>query len=391
VIGLNSGTSADGLDLAAVKFDRKGGRASIKFLAGRKKNYPSALRNEVLKAMHASEVSLNELVYLDNLLGKFFGKEAGKFVDDLSSQGVNVALIASHGQTVRHLPTPIRHLGRRVRGTLQLGSPEPIATASGCMVVSDFRQADIAVGNEGAPITTEAVKALLADRAEPRLIVNIGGIANYFYFSARRSRSTTLAADCGPGNSLSDLLTQELFGKKFDRNGYRASTGTCSERLLSLLFSDPYYKGRSKSTGKEVFGESMAKRMISFGTKFRLKNEDLLATAVELTVRSIAQKIAPVLRNDSRLSKIYLTGGGRDNIFLVKRLQKRLPEVHVCRIDDLGISGDYVEAASYAVLGEACLCGRPMSISADGAVRPILGRITQAPLVGKNKMTGKSA
>ncbi len=391
VIGLNSGTSADGIDLAAVKFIRKGDRCTSRFLEGRHKGYPAALRNEIHRMMHTSETRVDELMYLDTIIGKLFGREAGRFSENLASRGMHADLIASHGQTVRHLPTMANYLGQRVRGTLQLGSPEFIATLTGCPVVSDFRQADIAVGNEGAPITSEAVGFLFGVKNESRLIVNIGGISNYFYLPRPGAGGKMKAADCGPGNSLSDLLALRLFDEKFDRNGRHAARGAVSQRLLSLLFSDPFYRGKARSTGKEAFGESMVTRMLSFGKKFSLGSEDLLATAMELTARSIAQKIAPVVTGDSSLKKIYLTGGGRNNIFLVKRLQNCLPEVHVCRIDDLGISGDYVEAASYAVLGEACLRGESMSRTADGATKPILGRITQPPTVKKNKRTGKSA
>ncbi len=381
VLGLNSGTSADGLDLAAVKcLTRSNKTGSVIFLAGQKKKYPAALRVHITKTMHARNIPVDELIYLDNLIGRFFGKEASKFIDALFAQGIRIDAIASHGQTIRHLPVMAGFLGQRVRGTLQLGSSEFIAAATGKTVISDFRQADIAVGNEGAPITSHAVRELFSDSREPRLLLNIGGIANYFYIPTGKRQEVVESADCGPGNSLSDYLSTRLFGENFDRHGRRAASGQVSERLLALLSADPFYIGPAKSTGKEVFGETMGETMITFGRKFKIPGVDLLATAVELTVRSIAWKVLPLLRRDRDVKKMYLTGGGRDNIFLVKRLQLSLPEVHVCRIDELGIPGDFVEAASYAMLGEACLRGRPMSNMGPDGRRPVLGRITQPPV-----------
>ncbi|TET95761.1 MAG: hypothetical protein E3J26_02285, partial [Candidatus Zixiibacteriota bacterium] len=197
ILGLNSGTSADGLDMAAVRISRTNRGAAVKYLAGCAKPYPAELRELVLKVVDSSTIDLNIVIHLDSLLGQFFSRAASAYVRKLTKNNIRVDVVASHGQTIRHLPHKVQ-IGRfSVAGTLQLGAPERIAAATGKMIVADFRQADIAVGNEGAPVTAGAMRRLFAKSTESRLIVNIGGIANYFYFPKEKSRLKASAADCG--------------------------------------------------------------------------------------------------------------------------------------------------------------------------------------------------
>lgn len=377
VLGLNSGTSADAVDMAAVKISRRNNKFSIKFLSGAEKRASRELRSEIGKISSSSKIELDSLLSLDQNLGLFYGHAAANFIRRLTTQGIKVDLLASHGQTVRHLPTTVRVSGRLLSRTCQLGLLEQIAQQTGLPVVGDFRQAAIAIGHEGAPITTMAMHRLFADRREPRLVVNIGGVANYFYFPAHRSPRFTKAADCGPGNSLTDLLSQGRYGESFDRNGRRALKGNLSRRLLTLLMGEPFFKSKRISTGREEFGLELIERVSSFGKKFNLSGEDILATLGELTTRSIALSVLPLIRRDDNLSKLYLTGGGRHNKFFVSRLRHHLPEMEILSIDELGINGDFVEAASYAVLGEACIRSEPMIESRRAWA--ILGKIVQPP------------
>ena len=329
-------------------------------------------------------VPFDELILLDNLLGRFYGKAAAEYIRQLEMRRVRIDLIASHGQTVRHLPAKTDWLGARVNGTSQIGSADFVSAATGKVVISDFRQADVAVGNEGAPITVAAMHEIFAAIDESRLLVNLGGMSNYFYFPAGKISGKVRAEDCGPGNCLSDILSESLFGERFDRKGRRARRGTYSMRLLSVLLANPFFAGRAVSTGREVFGPKLAGEIRAFGKRFRLPGEDLLATAIELTVTAIVRKVAPIMNRDHRLTKLYLTGGGRHNIFLKDRLQDHLPDLEVCMIDELGINGDFIEAAAFAVMGEACLRSRALDTVFGGrktAVRPVLGKISQPPYV----------
>ena len=379
ILGLNSGTSADGLDMAALRFNPSKNVSGITYLSGHHKAYPAQLRRQALALADSTSVSLEEVIALDNLLGRFCGRAAAKYIDQLERDGIKVDAVCSHGQTVRHVPN--RRAGAPVGGSLQLGSRAMIAAETGKVVIGDFRQADIALGNEGAPITTPAMHLLFASKRESRLLVNIGGMANYFYFPAGSSEMK--GADCGPGNSLSDILTSTLFGQRFDRGGRRAKAGLISQRLLTLLRGNAFFNGKQISTGRELFGKAMAQEMTDFGREFSLSDDDLIATAGELTAVSIARRVRPIAEADKNISKLCLTGGGRKNMFFVGRLQHYLPDLQIVRVDELGIDGDFVEAAAYAVLGEATLRSRAVPVQPLGRGRsqrsPVLGEIAQPP------------
>jgi anhydro-N-acetylmuramic acid kinase len=383
VLGLNSGTSADGLDLALLKIDRAGGAIRIAQVAGARRRYPRNLRQAVLSLADAPTVSPDDLIYIDQALGQFYGRTAAAFIKRWEREGTPVDIVASHGQTVRHLPKKTRFVGFTVNGTLQLGSPEQIAARTGRVVVADFRQGEVALGHEGAPITTAAMQRLFASTRESRLIVNIGGMSNFFFFPGRRSPLETMAADCGPGNSLCDLLCERLFGVPFDRGGRLALAGQASKRLLTLLLAEPFFQSREASTGREVFGRGLAERIIERADKLRLSKHDIIATAAELTVTSIANGLRPILRRDSTVRNLYLTGGGVHNRFFARRLSEQLDGLEVVSIQQLGFDPGLVEASAYAVMGEAALRSESASVhragGAGGSRRAILGRIVQPP------------
>jgi len=382
LLGLNSGTSADGVDLAAVEIQRRANKSSFRFLKGKSVKYPSSLRTKILKLADSQATTLEEIIDVDNIVGKFFGQNAGSYVKFLSINGVQVDAIASHGQTVRHIP--IGHGKNKMSGgTLQLGSLEQISTSSKKITVGDFRQADVALGNEGAPITVAAMQKLFSSNKESRLIVNIGGISNYFYFPKSTKSLRPLAGDCGPGNSLCDILSEQLFNKKFDKNGRIAQSGTSSKRILTLLLAEPFFKNETISTGRETFGRNFSKRIVQLGKKFGLSKADILSTAAELTILAITHKIKPLIKRDLALSILYLTGGGRKNKFFVKRLDETLKSIKIKDADNLGFNADYIEAAAYAVMGEAALRSEPLRTRFDGkraAQKPVLGKIVQPPV-----------
>lgn len=378
LLGLNSGTSADGLDLALLKITRRGKSVLCKFIGGESKRYPDALRRKILKLADANSTSLEEIISTDQSIGEFFGRTAAQFENKLSKTGVIIDAVASHGQTVRHIPD------KNSSGTLQLGSLEQIASRIKKITIGDFRQADIAAGNEGAPITVAAMHRLFSSTAEPRLIVNIGGIANYFYFPKQSKMENSLAGDCGPGNVLCDILSEKLFKKKFDADGSFAQNGIPSKRILTLLFAEPFFKSKTISTGRETFGQDFAERIVKLGKKFSLKKEDIISTSAELTIMAIANKLKPILHQNAAIKNLYLTGGGRKNKFFVKRLKEVLKDINILPADKLGVDADFIEAASYAVMGEAALRSEPLPTVFTGEktkrVTPVLGKIVQPPV-----------
>lgn len=381
VLGLNSGTSADGLDMAVVRVPRSSNKPVV-LLHSSSKRYPAAIRKEVLSLADSSSTTLENLIAVDALVGDFFGKEAAACLKRLRAKRITIDAVASHGQTIRHMPHKRSLAGTVVHGTLQIGSLARIAAHTGKVTVGDFRQADIALGNEGAPITVSAVVRLFQHPRESRLVVNVGGMANFFYIPAGGRVSKVRAADCGPGNVLSDILSQKLFGERFDKGGKLARNGAISRRLLSMLTGLKFFGDVAVSTGREQFGAELAEKMIREGKRLNLSSHDLLATAIELTAYGISRKVRPIMRHDRSIRSLYLTGGGSYNSFLRERVSASLNGLDVSSVQELGMDPSMTEAASYAVMGASCLWSQPLATRFGGKQKrlPILGTIAQPPV-----------
>lgn len=382
ILGINSGTSSDGIDMAVVRIPN-GESAPVRFLHGASIRYPAAVREQVLKLADNKSCSLDAVIQIDALLGQIFGNAAAAYLRKLRAMKIPVDAVASHGQTVRHLPKKVRLAGRQVHGTLQLGSLSTIAALTGKVTVGDFRQADIALGNEGAPITVAAVARLFSHPRQSRLIVNVGGMSNFFYIPTSAKQDRIHAADCGPGNVLSDLLSQYLYNERFDRNGRHARAGNVSQRLLATLTGMSFFRNSTVSTGRELFGQQLAEKIIGDGKRMRISSEDLMATVVELTAFGICRKVRPLYEKDRSISNLYLTGGGAFNSLLRERIAAGLDGVAVDSVSDIGMDPTMTEASSYAVIGAACLRSQPMPTRFDGQRQrslPILGLIAQPPV-----------
>jgi len=377
VVGLNAGTSADGLDLAAVKINLDSMRPKIKFIEGQTVNYPPTLRQSVYDAINNKLKSIDDIIRLDRRLGCFYGDRANQFMLRLRKKKINPDLIASHGQTVRHLPGQVYIGQRKESGTLQLGHPESISERCNLITVADFRQSDIAAGGEGAPITSYAMWLLFGQSKESRILINIGGIANFFLFPAAKPADKMLAADCGPGNTLVDILTMRYFGKKYDRAGRLAKKGKTSLRLLTTLLADNYLKGKyGPSTGRERFGEEFADRIVKQAAKLHLNKYDTLATATELTSTAIYQAVDKY-RKKYAVKNIYLFGGGLKNKFMMQSLEDYFSDTEIISVDTLGVNPDYLEAVCYGIMGALAVKGYPSGLPGiTGAKRKtIAGRI----------------
>jgi len=269
-------------------------------------------------------------------------------------------MIASHGQTIRHHPHKVSRLGRNISATLQIGSPERIASRTGLPVVSHFRQADTALEGEGAPITTSAVCHALQSSSASRLLINIGGIANFFYIRKGESGSFVEARDIGPGNVLLDMASQELFSENYDKGGKRAASGAVSLRLLSLLSSEGFFGGaQTRSTGRERYTPASLRKILKLATDIGLSTEDIMATLVELSALDIISATKRILSGDKHLKDVYLIGGGMKNRQLVRRIRAQLPLLRINSIKELGYHPDFFESVCYAILGYCCLHAIP--------------------------------
>ena len=282
VVGLMSGTSADGIDAVLVDLWGCGESTRYEILAFNTTPLPSDLRREVF-GLFAEDASLDALCRINFALGEAFATAALAVVEQAKLDTETIDLIGSHGQTVRHLPAS--------GATLQIGEPAVIAARTGAVTIADFRAADMAVGGEGAPLVPLVDHLLFGHRHEGRLLLNIGGIANITALPANADSSAVRAFDLGPGNMLIDAAVAHCTGGRehFDRGGERAAQGRVDEALLAELMRHSFLQREPpKSTGREEFGEPFLAEILRRGT---WSDSDLIATLTAFTVQSIAEGI----------------------------------------------------------------------------------------------------
>ena len=373
VVGLMSGTSADGIDAVLVDLWGSGESTRCEVLSFNTTPLPSDLRREVF-ALFAEDASLDALCRVNFALGEAFATAALAAVEQANLDSGSIDLIGSHGQTVRHLPAS--------GATLQIGEPAVIAARTGAVTIADFRAADMAVGGEGAPLVP-LVDHLLFAGHEGRLLLNIGGISNITALPANADVSSVRAFDLGPGNMLIDAAVAHCTGGRehFDRGGERAARGRVDEALLAELMRHSFLQREPpKSTGREEFGEPFLSDILRRGT---WGDDDLIATLTAFTVQSISEGIrrfclsAELKSKPGEFAKLWVGGGGVHNPRIMAGLQHALPGIAVQSLAELGVDPDAREALSFAVLANETLMGRTGNIPAvTRAQRPVvLGKI----------------
>ncbi|GMV29987.1 MAG: anhydro-N-acetylmuramic acid kinase [Rhodanobacteraceae bacterium] len=344
-VGLISGTSADAIDVALVKFD-----PCPRLVAASAAAYPAALRSRVLAlARVTAEIDLDELGMLDVELGGAFADAA---IGLLKREGIapaSVRALGSHGQTIRHKPSLAAPY------TLQLGDPNVIAERTGIMTVADFRRRDIAAGGQAAPLVPGLHAALLSDPAHHRVVLNLGGIANITVLPRDPSEPVT-GFDTGPANCLMDAWSQLNRGIGCDVGGTWAAQGRVDEALLAQMLDEPYFAQTGpKSSGREVFNMDWLKRQLQ-GHARPMAPADVQATLLALSAKSIA---AAIRRDAPLASEILVCGGGVHNAELMRVLGGELAPLPVVSTATHGIDPDYVEAMAFAWLARQRLLGLP--------------------------------
>ncbi|MDO5296596.1 MAG: anhydro-N-acetylmuramic acid kinase [bacterium] len=359
VVGIMSGTSADAIDAALVEMGEH--PVLINFIS---LPMPERVRQR-LQDIFTDHGSPSEITKMHWLLGELFAQAALQVMGEQKAD-----LIASHGQTVCHLPYGEEYLGFQVRGTLQIGEAALIAERTGCLTVGDFRPQDLAAGGQGAPLVPYADYLLFHDGRSDRIALNIGGMANITVIPAK---GDIIACDTGPGNALSDALMYLTAGSYYDKDGAVAAQGKVIPELLADLMHHPYLAlPAPKSTGREEFGRELAASMLPRGTA-----SDLVRTALAFTAKSIARHAE---RYTAGKVEMYAAGGGVDNPVLWQELLSALPSrIKLHRLEELGIPAQARECVAFALLGHEALGGRPANVpAATGASRRvILGKIVQ--------------
>lgn len=372
-IGLMSGTSADGIDVAAVRIENKNNKICCELLAFENYAYPTEVRERIFGLFNTKSTTVDELSRMNFLLGKLYGEAALKLIEKHSIEKSFIAAIGSHGQTVYHEPTG------ETSNTLQIGEGSVISRITGVPCVSDFRTADIAAGGNGAPLVPFTEYVLFSNAEKSIVLQNIGGISNSTVLKAGCTPDEIFAFDNGPGNMLIDGLMNIYYGKDMDEGGFIASSGTVNKCLLNKLLEEPYYKVKPpKTTGRELFGKAYCEKITRLGSG--LPKEDVIATVTALTAKVIANSYIDFIAPKCKADELVVGGGGSYNPVLMEHIKTEMAPygVKVYTQEDKGENSDAKEAVAFALLAYHTIHGLYNNLpSATGAKHPaILGKIS---------------
>ena len=384
VLGLMSGTSADGIDVALARVSGASPHLDAKLLGHTSSKFPPALRKEILRVAEQHPIAAGELSQLNFRLGEVFAEAALAACRKFHVSPKRVALIGSHGQTIFHQGKPAPYLGHATASTLQIGEPSVIAARTGITTVGDFRSADIALGGQGAPLVPFADYLLYRHEKLGRVSLNLGGIANITVIPPAAKPEQILAFDTGPANMLIDALVSHFTRgrRRLDKDARLARSGRPIAALLDELMRDPYLKlAPPKSTGREYYGQAYVKKILALGKKHRAKPADLIRAATIFTALSVVDALNRFVLPKTKIHQLIVSGGGAKNPLVVAQLSAALGRIEIIPSSRFGIPGDAKEAFAFSLLAYETFHHRPSNLpSATGAHAPaILGKISHAP------------
>ncbi|NOQ94157.1 MAG: anhydro-N-acetylmuramic acid kinase [Methylophaga sp.] len=359
-IGVMSGTSLDGIDIAIADFSDSG---EFDFIAAQTFPIPTELHAKLLQLITHQETSLENLGAIDIALGQLIGQLINQFLIQHQLCSDDIIAIGSHGQTTFHSPNGSYPFSQ------QIGNANVIAEVTGITTIADFRQRDIAAGGQGAPLVPAFHQALFSSSDEDRVIVNIGGISNLTIIPFS-SDMPVIGFDTGPGNVLLDHWTQSQLKEPYDRGGQWAASGQCNDEYLSLLLDEPYFEQTiPKSTGRELFNSKWFEKVTN-PYKHTINPVDVQTTLVELTARTISDEIQAYASSNYR---VFICGGGAHNDYLLTRLQDFLGGNQVSTTEVIGLHPDWVEACAFAWLAYRTMNKQAGNLpSVTGATHPVI-------------------
>lgn len=361
IIGLMSGTSLDGLDVAFCKISNSGENTAVELIDFETISYSLEFKDQIRKVFTKKEIVFQDLVLLNEIIGTVHAEMVLECLKKWKITTDEIDVIASHGQTVFHAPKNLHQLEGFPNATLQIGDGDHIAVKTGIITISDFRQKHVAAGGEGAPLAVYGDFFLFGKKDENRIMLNIGGISNFTFLPANRNPSQIIVTDTGTGNTLIDNFVKINFpDKTYDKDAEIAKKGSVNQALLETLKADDFFKNKfPKSTGQELFSVEYAENALEKSNTKSISVEDLLATLTRFTAETITEAVEINMANinqDLKKITIYASGGGVHNPLLMQWLAELLP----CKfrnINDLGFSGDAKEAVLFAVLANETLAG----------------------------------
>jgi anhydro-N-acetylmuramic acid kinase len=358
IIGLMSGTSVDGLDIALCNMTGSGTNTKIKLINFETVSFSDDFKNEVKSVFAKKEVDFEKLC----LLNPWIALQQAKMINDCLAKwnvkNAEVDLIASHGQTVYHAPKILHKQEKFGNATLQIGDGDHLAVATGIITISDFRQKHIAAGGEGAPLAVYGDYLVFSKKDEHRIMLNMGGIANFTFLSGDLDASKVFSTDTGPGNTIMDQYIQKhLPGKYFDENAELASAGVVNESLLAALKQNDFFeKPFPKTTGPELFNLNYLEKALQTTGAKSISQADCMATLNRFSADTIVDGIKKCF-NANEDFVMYASGGGMHNPVLMQNISSQLPGIKIKTTADLEINPDAKEAVLFAILANECVAG----------------------------------
>jgi len=377
IIGLMSGTSMDGLDIALCLVKGSGAETDIRILKFKTGDYTDDFRAKIKAVFSKKEVDLQLVCLMNEHIANTHAGLINEALKEWGYQNEAIDFIASHGQTIFHAPKSLHQLADYPNGTLQIGDGDHIALKTGIITLSDFRQKHLAAGGEGAPLAVYGDYLIFSKPGEDRVMLNIGGIANFTYLPGSTDASEIFSTDVGPGNTLMDQYMQKHFNQFYDKNAAVASAGESNPGLLSALLNCSFFDlDFPKTTGPELFNLAYLISAQEQSSTTGLSAADVMATLCQFSAETITNAIVRCFGKDAR-AQVFMSGGGMHNPLLVRLLKSKLPLCKFLTTEDLNIDPDAKEAVLFAVLANETLCGKPIDFGdRQGVPSVCMGKIS---------------
>jgi len=377
IIGLMSGTSMDGLDIALCKVSGNGPDTKVNVIAFKTGEYTAEFRAKIKAIFSKKQVDLELVCLMNEHIADTHAGLINEALKEWNFENKQIDFIASHGQTIFHAPKSLHQLSDYPNGTLQIGDGDHIAVKTGIITLSDFRQKHIAAGGEGAPLAVYGDYLIFSKKDENRIMLNIGGIANFTYLPGSLNASEIFSTDVGPGNTLMDQFMQQHYHQFYDENAEVAKSGVLNDQLLTaLLDCDFFHFDFPKTTGPELFNLDYLEQAQAQSSTEDIKPEDIMATLCHFSAETISHAIKRSFDAEAR-PHIFMSGGGMHNPLLVELLKNKLPFARFFTTDDLNINPDAKEAVLFAVLANETLCGAPLDFgNRQGIPSVCMGKIS---------------
>lgn len=376
IIGLMSGTSLDGLDVALCRFVGSGRETKIDLVHFETISYQENFKKEIRSIFSKRTVDLEKVCILNGWVAQ---QHAAMVLDCLAKwniQAAEVDLVASHGQSIYHAPKLLHGHPEFGNATLQIGDGDHLAVSTGIITISDFRQKHIAAGGEGAPLAVYGDYFIFSKKGENRIMLNIGGIANFTYLPGDLDAKAIFSTDTGPGNTMMDTYMQQHFQMAYDKDAVIARLGTVNESLLDELTKHVFFeKGFPKTTGPELFNLGYLEQAIVDAGIVSISHYDVMATLNRFSANTIVDALKRTLAPGTAYS-IYTSGGGMHNPLLMEHIKTMLPGYTFDTTDTLNVNPDAKEALLFAILANECIAGGNTQIGNSDIPSVSMGKIS---------------